>query len=462
VAGLVAKLVMLSITASDAAAKQRILLQATTGSAAAAGELGAMVDRVARRSPQAAGEIAKIAESLYKAGKRGEELEAAIASASYEASGLGKNPGPELVAARMGNLDVAAVKFRERIQSLFAGAATQKSMASFSKSMSTVLDLFDSTTTEGNGLQALLRSLVDPLVKALGGLGPAFKAAFRGGILVSLQMAIAVLKVAIAVKKLDKELKLSDKVDLLTLAFYAGAAVAIVFAVALGLLALGIVIVAALIAAVVVTALMFFALFLLIPIVILAVAVALAVVLAIAIAKAIAWFASLVASAKTAATGLATAVKDGIAKAVAFLGTLATAGKTAATNMIAGLVAGITSGATQVGAAMKKMATDAISTLKSALKISSPSKVFESFGGYTAEGFALGVEGGTDGVGAALQGMASMPDGPEGGGRAAGGVGDVTINVTAPGGDADEIARVVRDVLLRLLEGDAIAAGGAA
>lgn len=77
---------------------------------------------------------------------------------------------------------------------------------------------------------------------------------------------------------------------------------------------------------------------------------------------------------------------------------LVTAGSTIANNFIDGLKNGITNGVDKVVAAAKKLADAIPAPIKKVLQIASPSKLMEKFGDYTAQGLALGVEGGSDKV----------------------------------------------------------------
>jgi tape measure domain-containing protein len=69
-------------------------------------------------------------------------------------------------------------------------------------------------------------------------------------------------------------------------------------------------------------------------------------------------------------------------------------------RMIEGLVNGIVAGWQRVRAAVTGVAEGIVGTVKSVLQISSPSKVMEQLGQYTAEGFTLGLQSGDRGSGA--------------------------------------------------------------
>jgi hypothetical protein len=94
--------------------------------------------------------------------------------------------------------------------------------------------------------------------------------------------------------------------------------------------------------------------------------------------------------------------------------------------------------------------------VKNALGIHSPSRVFAQLGGHVADGFALGIEGGTAGVRSAI---GSMVDVGAVGARAARGARGgsllaLTINVQAPeGADADEWGAVIASHVAREIGG---------
>jgi hypothetical protein len=111
--------------------------------------------------------------------------------------------------------------------------------------------------------------------------------------------------------------------------------------------------------------------------------------------------------------------------------------------MIEGLVVGILGGVGGVVAAMGSIGSAAKSALESALKIRSPSKVFAGLGGFTAEGFAQGVEAGTPAVASAVTDMVQTPTpsaavkgaaaGGAAGGKGGGGGASIQIgNITIP------------------------------
>lgn len=132
-------------------------------------------------------------------------------------------------------------------------------------------------------------------------------------------------------------------------------------------------------------------------------------------------------------------------------------------DLIAGLAEGITGSAGKVISAITGTVGDAVSAAKSLLGIASPSKVFAEIGGYTAEGFAGGVEDGAGNARSALEAMVEPPAA-----RASGGAPPAHAPVTITGPfhfygvkDAEDAVAMFEAMLTRTLEGDVLALGGA-
>lgn len=143
---------------------------------------------------------------------------------------------------------------------------------------------------------------------------------------------------------------------------------------------------------------------------------------------------------------------------------LLNAGIELGSNLWQGMVQGIENGITAISDAGTRLAEAAKSAVAGALSIQSPSRVMMEMGGYTAAGFAQGVEGGAGQVDAAMTDMVAPPApvlGRSGGGSvtsntlAAGGI---TVNVVlqgaegaAPGAVASEVRAGVSEALEQLL-----------
>jgi hypothetical protein len=154
------------------------------------------------------------------------------------------------------------------------------------------------------------------------------------------------------------------------------------------------------------------------------------------------------------------------------------------TDLIMGLVNGIAGGGGAVIGAITKVVGGAISAAKRLLGISSPSKVFASFGENTGEGFTDGVEDTTGGAQNALSALVEPPEAPASAlasvGAAAAGetVGGAAAAAAGGGGGgggidlsgatfvfqgvegAEDAEQRFSEMLTRLIEGDVTQLGG--
>lgn len=201
------------------------------------------------------------------------------------------------------------------------------------------------------------------------------------------------------------------------------------------------------------------------PFVLLAVAIALAFAPLFILMAIFAAIAFAVGAVVTAVLWLLGVIYDFAASALSALGGWASGAISAAGDFISGLVSGIVSGGGAVIAAVGRLASSAVSSFKAALGISSPSKVMMRFGGYTAEGFASGMDAGTVRVQASARRMsgeavgeiamgARGPGAAGRGGRGAGGAMQVTF---APGsivisGAGKSALEITEEMLAAVLE----------
>lgn len=142
----------------------------------------------------------------------------------------------------------------------------------------------------------------------------------------------------------------------------------------------------------------------------------------------------------------------------------------AGANLMAGLAQGITNGLDAVLSSVTSAGQAVIDRVKAVFGIHSPSKVFEELGGYTAQGFQVGLEGGQPGVQAAMQSTLapSVPATSAAAGGAGGGggasvsinLGDIVVNART-GADPREIAKAVQEAITSQLaiELERLAAG---
>lgn len=131
-------------------------------------------------------------------------------------------------------------------------------------------------------------------------------------------------------------------------------------------------------------------------------------------------------------------------------------------NMVMGLVNGITGAATAVVKAVRDVVSGGIKAAENLLKIGSPSKLFEEMGGFTAQGFTEGVEGGAGDAQGALESLVSPPS-PKGvglGSALGSGASIVVQSMIVQGENAKELAVDFIEQITQLLEGDAGNLGG--
>jgi len=453
----IAKMAKFGLTASDAARDQRILLESMTRNRAAALELQDAMTAVAAKSALTKAKVADLGMRLAEAGLRGDDFKNALEAAAI-ASSVG---GSEAEAAFM-NAAIAAAKAGEPIDDLARkmkaqfGAAAEAQVLGFRVQMmklgesfenlfkgvknepflvelAKITSLLDVSTSSGKALRAIINTMLDPIFATVAKAGPAITQFFKGMVIGALLVTIAVLKVRNALQDAFGSKDAQDGASGLKLALYAGAAAAIVIAVALVALAVVLGIVAIAVAMVALSLAILFVPFL--------------IVVAIVIAAA----AAVVAAFVFIAMAVVNTYKA--IKALDF--------KAIGASMMEGLVSGITSGAGAVVNALRALAEKMKATIKGALGIASPSKVFAEFGLNTSAGFAEGIKGGSRDVSGAVQNMVQLPGPAMGGSNVSNSSNTtmVTINVNAPSGDAKDIVAQVERAMGDLLEGAAISYG---
>jgi len=451
-----AKLTSMVIAASDAARSQRLLLEALTGSAAGADQLGGAISRVSANVAIGSDEVSGYARQLYQAGLRGSQLEAALEAASISAATLGGDAASAFIEqakqarntagaveklasdikGKLGgvaerqllSLDVQAKKLKESIKGIFASAAIEP----FLRAVRTITAMFDESAATGAALRAVVSAIFDPFFKSTEKGAPVVKALIQGIVITVLQLTIVFLKIRNAIRDaFGGESKSS--IDWANVAFTVGRTLAIGLAVAIGT--------------------------------VVAIVGALAGVWAMGVGIATAYWTGV-----TMAIGFAIdAIKFVWNTFVGFVDWVSSLDfGQLASDIISGLVGGLKNGASLVGDALKGVATGALNKFKSVFGIASPSKVMAEFGGFIGEGAAIGIEASAPEVEGAMSDLVSIPtqaDVPvegEGGGTSIANSSSsnvVTININAAGGDAEGIAEAVKRALAEVLEGAAITMG---
>lgn len=456
----VAKMAQFALSASDAARDQVLLLEGMTGSASAAGELAASIASVSSSVALSGDKVQQLGSKLAAAGLRGDQFRKALEAASIAASA----GGPEAEAAFMKAATAAAKagksvdklaadvkaklgpvaakqmlgfrvqmeKARENATRLFSGVKIEP----FLEGLSKVTSLLDENTASGKAVKTIVETMLNPLFEIVGALGPYVGQFFKGMVIGALLTALAVLKVKNVLQEAFGDTSVTEGLDGMKIALYAGAAAAIVIAIGLAVLtvALGALIVLLGIAAVGV------ALFML-PFII-GFGVIIVAVLAVVAVFALLTYAVMAAYEYVSGLDFGAIASD----------------------MMSGLVDGITSGSASVMSALQGLAEQMKATIKGALGISSPSKVFAEFGLNTAAGFEGGIDKGAAGVSDAVSGMVQLPasDGKRADTKGAAGGGDtyyMNVRVDAGSDKGEDIAHAIVRVLRGELEGATIEMG---
>lgn len=396
------------IANADAARSNELLAAGIARSARGGDELIGKVDELLGKVPASKDELMGLAKTLADGGLRGKALTDALETSAIAAAKL--KFGPDF-AKEMISLPRQSARFQNNLSKLFSGLQIEP----FLKALDLMGDLFDANNASGRAIKAVFESMFQPLVDGATGALPKLRTNF-------IAAEIAVMKGLIQMKKTWQEwgdtiTAVVKIVAILTAIIIGGLVVALVFvAVNLAIIGAAFGFVVGAITALVVGAVLLGAKLL-----------------------------ELGVAANDAIMGGLKSAFDAIAN-FSLIDT--------GTALIDGLVLGITNGAAKVAGALKGVVDGAVKGAKSALGIASPSKVFEEIGGFTAEGMAVGVDGGAADVSSAMTDMAlppaaletatpaapaaPAPAGPGGGG------GTFTINMF--GGDA-----FLRDQLEKLL-----------
>ena len=407
VAGLESAMLDVGKTTGVAADRQKDIVRALQGANVAAGDIPEALKAIATQEA-ALGDSSGTQQLIddLKAGKK--SVSALAKEMDSKFGGIAKK--------RMLGLDQQAQTLEKNLGSLFSGLNIDVVLEGIAK----LVGLFDTSTESGSALKTLMGAIFQPLANATTGIFPKVERFILG-------MEIGAFKVAIAVKKLAKEFDfdlgaMEDWPDIADV----GEAAAFGIATALGLVAAG-----AMLAAVSFQPLM----------------------------TAIELLSHPVDSAKAALEALGDlvgSIADDLGDAAAGMAIVGGA-------MIDGLVQGIEDGAAAVIAAITGVANDAIASAKAVLRIGSPSKVFAEIGGYTAEGFAVGVDDSAPMAARALDNLVAPPALPVvTGGRSSGGeLPPITVNITGSS-DPAQTAALVEEALIRVLGGYAESQGVAA
>ena len=438
----------LAISQANQARDAKLSLEAMLGNEFAAKRVSEAFGSIISETGSTSARLSELTKSLKDAGVPISQMPAALRAIALQEAAIGSDGTQELIDAlkdgkksvgdlakevdgkfgdvvkkRVLGLDQQMTILGEHFSSLFDGINIEPILEGFAR----LVGLLDSNSESGRAIKAIFETMLAPLGDA--------ESIFIGIERFLLGMEIATLKVAIGIKRIAKELGLDtsgmqsvvDLADLGAVAIYALAAAVGAVVTALGVMA--------------------------------AIAAAPFVSLYNGVNAAITVFNGL-ASAASAIASQVTSALDGIVSW--FRGvSLSEMGS----QMIAGLVNGIKSGAGAVIEALGGIVDSAVNAAKSKLGIASPSRVMAEIGGYTAEGFTVGVDDGTADAQASMEALVAPPDpavaGVSGG---KGGALDFTGATFVFHGVADAEQATVRfeEMLVGLLEGQLLQAGSAA
>lgn len=377
-----------------------------------------------------------------------EQLKAAKGNASAVAFEFERKFGG-IVARQMLGLEAQGARLKANVGQLFGDLEIESALQGFR----TLVDLFDENTTAGRFLKGVLETVLQPIIDQAQVAAWFVEALFLGFAIGAVKAYVAVKPVIDRVSELlgidtsgwDLETVLAGvaKVGEYLVPLFAGMAA--------GALAIG----AALAAG---------------PILLGTAFVAVAGALGAAVVAVVYGLYKFVSAAAAVGATLGGALKQGVESAIEWLTGLASRAGEIGGDIMRGLANGITGAAGAVVSAMTGAVGGAIAAAKRQLGIASPSKVFEGLGGYTAEGFARGIDAGAPAANDAVAELASPAPAIK---AAGGGSSSVTTNNSrgplvhienyhAAGSDGAAEARSFAEELTRILEGDAVALAGAA
>lgn len=449
-------LLKLGLSSADARRSELLHLEALTKmpnyfgiAAGKATDLQAAIDKVSGSSALSRGEVAEFAESLYKMGMRGRNLDVALEATSISASALGKSMGSaysqmmmgaaltgqsvtgmaNVIKARFGDiankqalsLSVQLRKLRENASMLFSGLKIE----GFLKAFNQITQMFSLNTIEGRALKTIIETLFQPIFGQSVTAEQAVKKFIQGAIIGALQLEIVFLKVRNRIREMMPE-RLKKAWDWTNVA-------------RVGVLAVGVALAGAAISAGA-----------------LAVALGVIVVSVGLIMGAVALLAAAVlAPFYLIYRGVKIAVDAFKSVDWAALGM----------SIVQGIANGVTGAANWLKDAIVGLGGKALGWFKNALGIHSPSAVFKYQGRFIPMGMAEGIRSGTPDVRRATNEMVSIPRGESSSGSSVlnhlgGGTVHIDqLHVHGAGDKPADFAASVKQEIERILEGVSINMG---
>lgn len=252
------------------------------------------------------------------------------------------------LAAQMLSFDVQVRKAKENLAGMFKGIDIEPAL----RGLRDFLSVLDQSTVTGKALKVLLSTALGGFASTIAMVAPLGKAFLQGMIIAALKLYLALRPAITAIGEFIAGLSRANGASA---ALTAGKAIFYGIAVAIGL-------VVALVGAVV-----------------------------------------------AAFTAAASLIVGPIAAVIAILYKLGGVAAEMGAAVISGLIGAITGGASAVWGAVKNLASGIAGSFKAALGIASPSKLFESYGDFTVQGFVRGIEGGEADAQGAVDSMVGPP-----------------------------------------------------
>lgn len=398
------------------------------GAAGSAGELMAAIDRVAGSSSAGRDDVTRYGEQLYRAGLRGGELTSALEAVTDASTVQGQESARRLIGmmraaraagqsvrgladdvrGRLGGiarrqalgLDVQVRHLQEDLAHLFDGLQLE----GFLRGMRQALGVFSQQHAVGRALAAIMRTIFQPLLDGAGQAGAPMRAFFEQLTIHALQFGIVVLTARNALLRTFGRPTVTQ-IQAIDFAMTAATATAVAFGLALAPVALVVGSIGAMIAATLAPAYEFGRML-----------------------RAISNASDVFASTGTSWTD-------------------------AGRMLVDGFINGVTSRMNALRETMTTLADTAVFSLRSALEIHSPSRVFADLGAQIPAGVAQGVREGSPDASEAASEAVAVPRAPAPSSGRGAGIGEVHIHIEGAGAGARELAESIRDELVRLMAG---------
>lgn len=227
-------------------------------------DLQAAIDKASGASATGRGAVAGYAESLYRAGLRGESLTQALEAMSIVSATQGEGQAQRFYAmaagarfagqsvkrlsddvkARLGgiaqaqllSLNVQGQKLRENLAMLFSGLHLEPVL----RAVKVITDAFSQQTASGRALKTIIEAMFAPMARAFEYLAPIGRRFFQGMVIGALLLTIMLLRVRNWFVKTFGDSEIVKSIDLQRAALFAGVAVVGAFAAALGVAAIAV------------------------------------------------------------------------------------------------------------------------------------------------------------------------------------------------------------------------------